>query len=525
MKRHNGTRVSLVMLPIVSALALAGCDDTSSDLDHDGHGIDSADADADADEDGLGPISVEGIEPPPATPFFTTPVEGYATQPPPLSLPKDPHRQGVWQFDLMLLAQYPTTSPGAIWADHGHSKDSDHYAGRAFDWMMNKSGGNASPIEKARGDSLVSWLLEEVDGVPHMRVRRLGIKYIVWYNRIWSTTNKGWKEHKDCLSGGNGDCHRNHVHFSFGEAGANGNVSWWGAAQPGPAPTPTPEPAPTPTPTPTPEPAPTPTPTPAATPQLTAFVGYGTGRLATYDPLTGQSTSTDLGVLPGTSPSVTRMRDGTYRVAFVGDGTSDLHIWDGQNLERTNLGVSPGTSPSISDMADGSYKVAFVGYGTDALHLYDGANLSNTQQGVHPGTSPSIAGLSDGGYEVAYVGYGTPYVYLYGTAENGQTDQGIRPETSPSITGLKNGGYEYAFVGLGTDTLIVIGAAGNTVTDQGVHFGTSPSIGALNDGGFEVAFRALGTDHLYYYGTAFSISTDQGIQSGTSPAAIRDFSF
>lgn len=474
------------------------------------------------DGGGNEPVEIWGIEPPPPTPLFDTPVEGYAAEPSNVPVATDPYRQGVWDFDRMLLAQYPTTSPGAIWADHGHSANSDHYTGRAFDWMMNKTGTDASAVERARGDSLVSWLLETVDGEPHMRLRRLGIKYIVWYNRIWSTTYKEWREHRSCESGGNTDCHRNHIHFSFGEPGADGHTSWWGAPPPPPT-------------TPPPgedtggdsggdQPPPPPPPSlPSATPQLTAFVASGTGRLAIYDPGAGQSIATDLGVLAGTSPSITRMRDGTYRVAFVGDGTADLHIYDGATLDHTNQGVQPGTSPSISDMADGSYKVAFVGYGTADLHIFDGTNTTNTVQGVHPGTSPSITGLSNGGYQIAFVGYNTPYVYLHG-ADNGQTDQGIRPETSPSITGFRNGGYTYAFVGLGTDLLTLHGAV-NIVTDQGVQPGTSPSIAAQDDGGYEVAFKALGTDFLYYHGTALNITTNQGIQTGTSPSILRNFSF
>ena len=52
--------------------------------------------------------------------------------------------------------------------------------------------------------------------------RRLGIQYIIWNRRIWSTTTPGyWRAYTGASP------HTDHVHFSFGWSGAAKRTSYW----------------------------------------------------------------------------------------------------------------------------------------------------------------------------------------------------------------------------------------------------------------------------------------------------------
>jgi hypothetical protein len=168
--------------------------------------------------------------PPPTPNFAGIPVEGYASVGPHACLSGDPHLPGVERFRDALLSGYPSSRPGASWAPCGtHAPNSDHHTGRAFDWHPGPFGREPTADQKADGDEIVNWLLQTVDGTAHMRLRRLGIAYVIWYNRIWSTSNQTWRQYDDCTgtSGNVTSCHRDHVHFSFGTAGADAQTSWW----------------------------------------------------------------------------------------------------------------------------------------------------------------------------------------------------------------------------------------------------------------------------------------------------------
>ncbi len=158
----------------------------------------------------------------PPSPALSGAPEDYAVRAPHSCLNGEPNRRGVWGLRNLLQRNYPGTTPGAIWAPcRTHSPTSDHHTGRAYDWMV--------VGHEADADEVVDWLLETVDGVPHARVRHMGIRYIIWDNRIWSTSNREWREYANCSSRPSADtaCHRDHVHFSFGVQGADGKTSWW----------------------------------------------------------------------------------------------------------------------------------------------------------------------------------------------------------------------------------------------------------------------------------------------------------
>lgn len=84
--------------------------------------------------------------------------------------------------------------------DHG-----EHPQGRACDFMMT-SGGEASGAQKARGDAMAAWAVANVD--------RLGIKYVIWFRRIW-TRSEGWHAYNNPFGGNDpSGWHTNHVHIS-----------------------------------------------------------------------------------------------------------------------------------------------------------------------------------------------------------------------------------------------------------------------------------------------------------------------
>jgi hypothetical protein len=64
--------------------------------------------------------------------------------------------------------------------------------------------------------------------------RRLGVMYIGWNNRIWSSYNPVWRDLKGCTTDPrkaarayDTTCHRNHVHLSLSWDGAMGLTSFW----------------------------------------------------------------------------------------------------------------------------------------------------------------------------------------------------------------------------------------------------------------------------------------------------------
>jgi phage shock protein A len=83
----------------------------------------------------------------------------------------------------------------------------DHPLGKACDFSANAStfvNARATGSDKTYGDNLAAWALANA--------KNLGIKYVIWYKRIWQPSS-GWKSY-----GGDGTPagdHYNHVHISM----------------------------------------------------------------------------------------------------------------------------------------------------------------------------------------------------------------------------------------------------------------------------------------------------------------------
>ena len=205
-----------------------------------------------------------------------------------------------------------------------------------------------------------------------------------------------------------------------------------------------------------------------------------------------------------------------FAVAFqASNGT--LRSEGPAGLTNWNLGMAPGTSPSVMSVGTSGYEIAFQAYG-GGLWTVGTAGWTNWNVGMAPGTSPSIVRLSNGGYEIAFQAYGGA-LWTIGTAGWTSWGVGMAPGTSPSVVALPNGGFEVAFQAYG-GALWTVGTAGWTNWNVGMAPGTSPSAFAPSSGGFEAAFQAYG-GALWTVGSAGWTNWNVGMAPGTSPATVR----
>ena len=124
------------------------------------------------------------------------------------------------------------TWPGTTWYSLRPcgSGTSEHYDGRAIDWMVSA----AVPWQKTDATDLIGWLLaKDKYGHAFAMARRLGIMYLIFNNRIWGAWDGKWEEYNGCLAASmqadqyDNTCHRTHVHISLSWKGAFGVTSFW----------------------------------------------------------------------------------------------------------------------------------------------------------------------------------------------------------------------------------------------------------------------------------------------------------
>jgi peptidoglycan hydrolase-like protein with peptidoglycan-binding domain len=220
-------------------------------------------------------------------------------------------RPGVVAFATLMTTHYAMGSLALIGRTCG-SGPSEHYDGRAWDWMLNVN----NPSQEAVAQSVLAWLTgPDKNGVQGAMARRFGIMYIIHNRKMWRSyaPERGWAPYYGTSP------HTDHIHFSFNYNGAAGRTSWWtGVAQKTvlttlpPAGSTLPS-SPTTPPTPTPS---TPVPTPAG------VLSYGMTSAAV------KTLQTRLGGLPVTGyfGSLTKARVIAYQ-KFVGlpqTGIADL---------------------------------------------------------------------------------------------------------------------------------------------------------------------------------------------------------
>jgi peptidoglycan hydrolase-like protein with peptidoglycan-binding domain len=145
-------------------------------------------------------------------------VETYAPYLPQVSC--DPTvKPGTDALRAMLLATYGGRDLGVTRScDVGAL--SEHKEGRAFDWGLSA----AKPAEKAIAEQFIGWLLAKgPGGGGGYNARRLGVMYVIWDGKIWSSYRaaEGWRAYTG------GESHSDHIHLSLSWAGAMKRTSWW----------------------------------------------------------------------------------------------------------------------------------------------------------------------------------------------------------------------------------------------------------------------------------------------------------
>ncbi|MDQ1287860.1 MAG: hypothetical protein QG622_1425 [Actinomycetota bacterium] len=141
-------------------------------------------------------------------------------------------KPGAVLLGKLLVATYPGTSYGITRACGADGGPSEHYEGRAVDWMVDAD----DPKEAARAGAFLGWLMAtDAAGNRFANARRLGVMYVIWNDAIWGPYRApGWRPYQDCVTHPSREfrtsCHRDHVHLSLSWAGALGRTSHWSGA-------------------------------------------------------------------------------------------------------------------------------------------------------------------------------------------------------------------------------------------------------------------------------------------------------
>ncbi len=150
---------------------------------------------------------------------YTAPIEAYAAYSPQTTC-SPTAKPGVVAFRDQLLKTYSWTRSLGIVRACDVGGRSEHKEGRAFDWGVNAS----STRDVAAVNDLFKWLFAtDRYGNRHAMARRLGIQYIIWNRKIWSSyaVADGWRAYTGASP------HTDHVHFSFSWPGARMTTSYW----------------------------------------------------------------------------------------------------------------------------------------------------------------------------------------------------------------------------------------------------------------------------------------------------------
>jgi hypothetical protein len=160
----------------------------------------------------------------PAVPAFGSAIEAYAAFDGQDSCVPAP-QPGVLDLKDLLIATYGPHLWGIV-RDCAVGAQSEHKEGRALDFGFDYF----DNIQRTEAEELLAWLLStDRYGHPNALVRRLGIMYIIWDDRIWKAyqASAGWQDYGPCGGATGKSCHRDHIHFSFSRAGAARESTWW----------------------------------------------------------------------------------------------------------------------------------------------------------------------------------------------------------------------------------------------------------------------------------------------------------
>lgn len=119
------------------------------------------------------------------------------------------------------LGDFPMIRAYGCLATSGHTPGSDHYTGRACDFMIPGQATRDTKDGVALGNSMAAYFKDHA--------RQFGVTYIIWHGRIWNSSRaaEGWRVYRHPSGSTNWTLlHMDHVHVSVkGQAGGFG----WGA--------------------------------------------------------------------------------------------------------------------------------------------------------------------------------------------------------------------------------------------------------------------------------------------------------
>jgi hypothetical protein len=179
----------------------------------------------------LTPLTVPAAANVPAAPKFGPVIEDYADYEGQKRC-KPRAKPGTLAFSELLQTTYPDTTWIGISRACDIGGTSEHKEGRALDWARDAY--NAAERRSVR--EMLDWLFATDDhGNENAMSRRLGIMYVIWNRKIWSTWNEGWEVYcvqkkgkcKDPDSKSALHPHDDHVHISLSWDGARMETSYW----------------------------------------------------------------------------------------------------------------------------------------------------------------------------------------------------------------------------------------------------------------------------------------------------------
>jgi hypothetical protein len=140
-------------------------------------------------------------------------------------------RPGTVKLAHLLASTYRSfnaTSWASTYACGTDGTRSEHYDGRAIDWMVDIH----NTRQYAAAKTVIAWLLAtDKAGDRFAMARRLGVMYLIYNNRMWGAWDGRWEQYNNCAHlpqrVNDNACHRTHMHISLSWNGAMGRTSYW----------------------------------------------------------------------------------------------------------------------------------------------------------------------------------------------------------------------------------------------------------------------------------------------------------
>jgi hypothetical protein len=139
-------------------------------------------------------------------------------------------KHGTQELGDLLARTYGGTSWQSTYACGTDGSQSEHYEGRAIDWMV--SARDKTTLAQAR--AFYRWLLApDAYGNRYAMARRVGVMYIIFNNQMWGSWDGKWEPYNNCLTkrmaprANDNACHRTHMHISLSWNGARGKTTFW----------------------------------------------------------------------------------------------------------------------------------------------------------------------------------------------------------------------------------------------------------------------------------------------------------